>query len=126
MRVGEGTPSTGAWLVFNDTKLARRLEADGSGLHAREQRRFACDFLAEVNYLNAPSLCRIEDVSLDREPTHPGADDPEERDDRNRQGIAYSHRVVVVAVVPPLQRDHAIRRRPRTRESDSVAACRRS
>ncbi len=62
-RVGEGTRSSGAWLLFSDTKLARRLEADGSGLSARQQPRFACDFLAEVNYLGAPVLCRIEDVS---------------------------------------------------------------
>ena len=62
-RVGEGTPLSGAWLVSSDTKLARRLAADGSGLPARQQPRFACDFLAEVNYLDAPFLCRIEDVS---------------------------------------------------------------
>jgi len=62
-RVGEGTRSSGAWLLFSDTKLARRLEADGSGLSARQQPRFACDFLAEVNYLGAPFPCRIEDVS---------------------------------------------------------------
>jgi len=63
-RVGEGTPSSGAWLVFSDTKLARRLAAAGSGLPARQQPRFACDFLAEVNYLDTPFLCRIEDVSV--------------------------------------------------------------
>jgi len=63
MRVGEGTRSSGAWLVFSDTKLARRLEADGSALSARQQPRFACEFLAEVNYLGAKFLCRIEDVS---------------------------------------------------------------
>ena len=52
-----------AWLLFSDTKLARRLEADGSGLSARQQPRFACEFLAEVNYLGAKFPCRIEDLS---------------------------------------------------------------
>lgn len=63
MRVGEGTRSSGAWLLVNDTKLARRLEADGTGLSARQQPRFACAFLAEVNYLGLRFPCRIEDVS---------------------------------------------------------------
>ena len=62
MRVGEAW-SAGAWLLFNGTKLARKLEADGSGLSARQQPRFACEFRAEVNYLGATFLCRIEDVS---------------------------------------------------------------
>jgi hypothetical protein len=62
-RVGEGTPFSGAWLLFSDTKLARRLKADDSGLSARQQPRFACDFLAEVNHLDTPFLCRIEDMS---------------------------------------------------------------
>ena len=64
-RVGDGQQSAGAWLVFRDTKVARRLEADAGALTARRQPRFACDFLAEVNYLKAPFLCRIEDVSAD-------------------------------------------------------------
>jgi len=63
MRVGEGTRSSGAWLLFSDTKLASKLEADGSGLSARQQPRFACEFRAEVNYLGTTFLCRIDDVS---------------------------------------------------------------
>jgi PilZ domain len=57
--------STGVWLEFPDSRLARRIDSGGAAAIAnRHQRRLGCDLMVEMKFGPLPLLGRMVDVSL--------------------------------------------------------------